>query len=306
MEKFGRIKRVLWSVLCANLLVALVKIGIGTIIKSVSMTADGFHSLADGSANLVGLIAIYFAAKPVDEDHPYGHKKFETVAAVLIAQKLGFLGFKVLTRAVRGLANPEVPAISTASLLVLAGTLVINVFVAGYERKMGKRLQSDILLADSAHTRSDIYITVGVLLALTGIKLGLPARIDSLISLVVAVVIFQAALEIFLTAAGTLTDRAAIDRKTIAELVYQFKEVKDVHQIRSRGRADEVYVDLHIETDPAMSVEEWHQLSHEIEEMIRSSTGKAVQTLIHVEPHVPDAPKQELVAPAGKLEQAKG
>lgn len=297
MGRFHAVKRVLWLILFANLLIALLKIGVGYLVKSVSMTADGFHSLADGSANLVGLIAIYLAAKPVDDDHPYGHKKFETVAAFMIALMLGYLGLEVLISAVRGLFDPVVPELTAESLLTLAFTLGMNIFISGYERKRGERLQSDLLVADAAHTRSDIYITGGVLLALTGIKLGLPAVLDPLISLVVAGVIFRTAWELFRSAGGILTDRAALDRRTIAELVYQFKAVKDVHGIRSRGRADDVYLDLHIETDPDMRVEDWHQLSHEIEELIRKSTGKAVETLIHVEPYTPKSRNRPEVFP---------
>ena len=123
MEKrFRKIRTVLWIILFANFLSALVKMVVGSMIKSVSLTADGYHSLTDGSSNIVGLIAIYLGAKPVDEDHPYGHKKFETLAALLIAVMLGFLGCKILFGAALRLANPVLPEVSVESLLALSAT----------------------------------------------------------------------------------------------------------------------------------------------------------------------------------------
>lgn len=284
-NKFSRIKTTLWLIFLANLLVAIVKIKVGIWIKSAGLTADGFHSLTDGAANIIGLIAVYLAAKPVDADHPYGHKKFETLAALFISVMLGYLGLKVLSGAVNRLINPVIPEITTDSLLALMVTLGMNIFISIYERRAGKRLGSDILLADSSHTRSDIYISCGVLVTLIGIRLGLPPLLDPLISLVVSVFIFQAALEILRSTCGVLADRAALDSRTVAELVSQFPAVKSVHEIRSRGRADDVYIDLHIETDPVMTVEDSHQLSHEIEAAVRSRMGEAVQMLIHVEPY---------------------
>ncbi len=295
-KRFRKIRTVLWIILFANFLSALVKMVVGSMIKSVSLTADGYHSLTDGSSNIVGLIAIYLGAKPVDEDHPYGHKKFETLAALLIAVMLGFLGCKILFGAALRLANPVLPEVSAESLLALSATLGMNIFIARYERRIGKLLHSEILIADAVHTQSDIYISIGVLVTLTGIKLGLPAVIDPLISLAVAGFIFRAALEIFLPTCEILADRAALDHKVIADLVYQFQEVKNVHEIRSRGRDDEVFIDLHIETNPAMSVKDWHLLSHEIEETVRRKTGKVVQMMIHVEPYVtkPESLAQDL------------
>src|SRR5690554_170264 len=284
-SKAAEVKRILWLILLANVLVASVKIVLGQVIKSSSMTADGFHSLTDGSANLVGLIAVFIAAKPVDENHPYGHKKFETLAGLLISVFLFFLGGNILFHAVRGFNNPVVPEITGASLLILLITLGINTIISVYELKAGERLGSNILIADSYHTRSDIYISLGVLITLAGIKLGLPAVIDSVVSLVVVVFIFHAAGEILLPTCGVLADQAVFDRSVIAKMVSEFAEVKDVHEIRSRGREDDRYIDLHIELDPAMSVEESHYLIHKIEYEIRTQIGVAVQVLIHVEPY---------------------
>ena len=119
MDNFKKVNKVLLIILLANLIVALLKIVIGSIIKSSSMTADGFHSLTDGSSNVVGLIGIKFASKPMDEDHPYGHGKFEMLAGLFIAIMLLFIGIKVIISTVDRIINPIMPEITKESIVVL-------------------------------------------------------------------------------------------------------------------------------------------------------------------------------------------
>lgn len=286
MEKYKKVKEILWIILFANLLVAVLKIVIGMMINSASMTADGYHSLSDGSSNIVGLIGISIAAKPVDEDHPYGHKKFETLSGLFIAGMLLFIALKVIFDAFGRLANPVVPQVNIESIVALLVTLIVNISVSTIERREGQKLGSDILVADSAHTRSDIFISIGVLATLVGIKLGLPAIIDPIASLVVAGFILHAAYEIFNHASGVLVDKSAVCDKKVYEIVMGFDEVKDAHNIRSRGREDDIHVDLHIMTDPKMTVQEAHVLSHRIEKKIKDEINHNSQVIVHIEPYV--------------------
>ncbi len=268
-----------------NLAVAAVKILVGTIIKSASMTADGFHSLTDGSGNVVGLIGVYFAAKPVDRDHPYGHGKCEMFAGLLIAGMLFLLGGKIIIDAVNRFMSPLWPEITPESLIFLLSTLCINIFVSMFEHKKGKELNSQILVSDSMHTRSDIYISVGVLVTLICIKLGLPPVIDPVVSLVVAGFIIYAACEIIRDNGGVLLDQAAVDADEIRNIVLSFDKVKDAHKIRSRGSNNDLHVDMHIMTEPDLNVEECHELIHCIEEKIRSEINPKIQVIFHVEPY---------------------
>lgn len=203
---FKRVKLVLWIILFANLIVAILKITIGSIIKSTSMTADGFHSLADGSSNVMGLIGIQFASRPVDEDHPYGHRKFEVLAGMFIAAMLFMVGGKVIIGVVNRLINPLMPEITLESLIILLITLFINIFVCIFEYKEGKKLSSQILISDSMHTRSDIYVSLGVLVTLGCIKLGLPTIIDPIVSFIVAGFIIHAGYEVFNENSGILPE----------------------------------------------------------------------------------------------------
>lgn len=280
-----RVRKVLLIILVANIFVAVLKIFLGSLIKSASLSADGFHSLSDGSSNVVGLIGIWYAAKPVDEDHPYGHRKFETLAGLFIGGMLTFVGITVMVGAFQRFFSPKVPVITLESILVLIFTLGINIFVSIFEFKEGKRLNSSILVSDSLHTRSDIYISIGVLITLLCISLGIPAIIDPIASIVVALFIFHAAFEIFKENSGVLLDKAAIDSERIREVVLKFPQVKDIHQIRSRGRSDEVFIDLHIKVEPNSTIEESHSLMHNIEDEMRKEICENTQVIVHMEPY---------------------
>lgn len=280
-----RVRMVLIVILGANLLVAVLKIVIGSLVKSTSMTADGFHSLSDGSSNIVGLVGIWYASKPVDTDHPYGHRKFETLAGLFIGGMLAVVGMNVMISAFKRFINPVIPEITFQSIVTLVVTLVINIFVSTYEYREGRKLNSQILISDSLHTRSDIYVSLGVLVTLLCIRLGLPAVIDPAASVVVGLFIFHAAYEIFKENSGVLLDKAVVDSQKVREIVFEFPEVKDIHKIRSRGRIDEMYIELHIMTEPSMSVEESHLLIHSIEDKMREELSENTQVIVHFEPY---------------------
>jgi len=282
---FKKVKQILLIILFTNLLVAVLKIIMGSIINSTSMVADGFHSLTDGSSNIIGLIGIYFASKPVDEEHPYGHKKFEILAGLFISVMLFLIGGKVVLEAINRLFNPIMLDITLESLIVILLTLFINIIVCLFEYRSGKKLNSQILISDSMHTRSDIYVSLGVLISILCIKLGLPSIIDPIVSFVVAGFIFHAAYEIFIYNSSILVDRAVIDTETIRNIVLSFEEVKDIHKIRSRGIENDLYIDMHIMIEPNISVEASHQLIHSIEEKIRQDINSNVQLIAHLEPY---------------------
>jgi cation diffusion facilitator family transporter len=284
-NNYKKVKQVLWLILFANFGVALLKIIVGTIINSASMTADGFHSVSDGTSNIVGLIGIGLASKPKDKEHPYGHNKFEVICSLFIGAMLLFLGYKIISDAILSFKNPVIPDISIESLIALVITLITNVFVCNYEHKAGEKLNSYILISDSLHTKSDIFVSIGVLATLTGIKLGLPSIIDPIASLVVAGFILHASYEIFKSTIDVLVDKAILDDKEILEAIKDFKEIKCCHDIRSRGSENNIHVDMHILVDPNMTIEDGHKLSHDIEDKIRKITNESTQVIVHIEPY---------------------
>lgn len=283
---YRKVKLVLCIILFANLAVAALKITIGILVKSTSMTADGFHSLTDGSSNIAGLIGIQFASKPIDECHPYGHKKFEMVAGLFIALMLFIIVARIIWEAILRLFQSVRPEVSKENILLLVLSLCINIFVSIFEYKHGKKLGSQILISDSMHTRSDIYVSIGVLVTLIGIHYGLPAIIDPIASFIVAGFILHAAIEIFKDNSGILLDKAAADKEQIRDIAMSFEQVKHIHCIRSRGSDNDLYIDMHIMTEPEMSVEQSHELTHSIENKIREKINQNAQVIVHLEPYM--------------------
>ena len=283
-NSYKKVKQVLWVILFANFGVAMLKIIIGSAIKSASMTADGFHSLSDGASNIVGIIGISIASRPKDKDHPYGHKKFEIMASMFIGCMLIVIAGKIIFTSVSRFTNLVEPSITVESLIVLIVTLIINIFVCTYENRAGKKLNSYILVSDSMHTKSDIFVSIGVLFTLVGVKLGLPSIIDPIASLVVSGFIIYSAYEIFKSSTGVLVDKSTVDEEKIVEIVSSFKDVRGVHKIRSRGSESDVHVDMHILIDPYISIEKSHVLTHEIEAMIQTEINESSQVIVHLEP----------------------
>ena len=284
MDNYKKVKQVLWIILFANFAVALLKIIIGNQIKSYSMTADGFHSLSDGASNIVGLIGIFFASKPKDKNHPYGHKKFEIITSLFISGMLFVIAIKIILSAVLRIANPVVPAITIESLIALIITLFINIFVCMYEYRIGTKLNSYVLISDSLHTRSDIFVSLGVFVTLVGVKLGFPVIIESIVPIIISAFIIYSAYGIFRPSIGILVDRVAVDEDYIKEIVFEFNEVRDVHNIRSRGSKSSIYIDMHVMVDPFISVEQSHDLTHKIEKQIQEEINENAQVIFHIEP----------------------
>ncbi|HBF2540845.1 TPA: cation transporter [Clostridioides difficile] len=284
MDNYKKVKQVLWIILFANFAVVLLKIIIGNQIKSYSMTADGFHSLSDGASNIVGLIGIFFASKPKDKNHPYGHKKFEIITSLFISGMLFVIAIKIILSAVLRIANPVVPAITIESLIALIITLFINIFVCMYEYRIGTKLNSYVLISDSLHTRSDIFVSLGVLVTLVGVKLGFPVIIESIVPIIISAFIIYSAYGIFRPSIGILVDRVAVDEDYIKEIVFEFNEVRDVHNIRSRGSKSSIYIDMHVMVDPFISVEQSHDLTHKIEKQIQEEINENAQVIVHIEP----------------------
>ena len=283
-DNFKVIKKVLWVILFANLMVAILKIIIGNLINSTSMIADGFHSLTDGSSNIVGIIGINLASKPIDVEHPYGHKKFEMLAGLFIAGMLLVIGGKVIINAVYRLINPIELQITVESIVTLMFTIIVNVLVCRFEFRQGKKMNSYILTSDSLHTKSDIFVSAGVLFTLISVKLGFPPIIDSIASFIVSIFILHSSYEIFKSASEILVDKAAVETDAVKEIILSFNEVKDVHKIRSRGIHSEIYLDMHMKLAANMNVAQCHKLIKQIENKVREEVNGNIQMIVHVEP----------------------
>ncbi|ADL67677.1 cation diffusion facilitator family transporter [Thermoanaerobacterium thermosaccharolyticum DSM 571] len=285
MNSFKKVKQVLMLILILNVMVALAKLLYGMYIKSASMVADGYHSLSDSSGNIVGLVGIYLASKPEDEEHPYGHKKFETFSSIFISIMLFVVSYNVLKEAYSRFLNPVVPKITLDSFIIMIVTLLINIFVFTYEYRQGVKLKSDILVSDSLHTKSDIYVSVSVLITLIALKVGIPTYIDPIMSVVISIFIIKAGIEIIKHSSDILCDRVVVDSKKIHDIAVSVKGVLSCHQIRSRGREDDINIDLHIMVDPSENIIDAHDIASQLEERLKKEIPGVTEVIVHIEPY---------------------
>jgi cation diffusion facilitator family transporter len=283
-DRYSAVARVLLLVLLLNLAVAAAKIAFGYASGAISILSDGFHSLTDGASNVVGLVGVRAAKRPPDADHPYGHRKFETVAAASVTVFLLLVVIEILRNAVNQLSGRSVHhEISAASFVVMAVTVAVNLLVIAYETREGKRLTSEVLLADAMHTRSDVLTSITVIAALAGAKSGITI-LDPLAALVVAGFIGFAGLQIARATTGILSDRVVIADVDLERVVMSVPGVAGCHQIRTRGSADHVFLDLHVWMPGDMPLSEAHELSHLVKDRLMAKYPQIADAVIHIEP----------------------
>jgi len=281
---YKKIRRILIVILVLNWAVALAKLIYGLFSRCASMTADGFHSLSDGASNIIGIVGIHFACQPKDQDHPYGHRKYETLSSLVIAAILFVVAFNLAKEGISRLYNPAVPRIDAISFIVMVSTMAVNFWVMHYERKKGEALRSDILISDSMHTRADIFTSASVIIALIVVKLGYPL-LDPLAATLISLFIAHAGYDIVKQSSAVLCDSAAIlDYKKIENIVLGIKGVRACHKIRSRGRPDDIYIDLHVQVSSNTHIDDAHKISYAIEEAIKNSIPEVTDVVVHMEP----------------------
>jgi cation diffusion facilitator family transporter len=281
---YNRIRFVLIAVLALNWAVAAAKIIIGAATRCQSMAADGLHSLSDGASNIIGIVGIALSARPVDEDHPYGHKKYETFFSLGIAALLIMVSFNLIRESAARFSNPVTPEVTPASFIVMIATMAVNIGVMKYEYAMGKRLKSDMLVADSMHTMADIFTSISVIVALVGIRAGYPIA-DPIVTFIISLFIGYAAFEIVKYASRILCDTAVIiDVSKISGIVMKVPGVKACHKIRTRGRPDDICIDMHVQVDSAMPMKDAHNICYAIEDIIKGNMPEVRDVLVHIEP----------------------
>lgn len=283
VSSYVSVKRILIYTLLLNLMVAGAKLVYGYMTSSLSMMADGYHSLFDGTSNIVGLVGIWLAYHPPDMNHPYGHKKYETFAALGISLLLFLACYQILWDAYLRFKDPVIPEVTIYSVLVMAVTMGVNGYVMMWERRRGRDLRSEILIADSLHTQSDLFASVSVLISLGAVYIGVPV-VDPVAAFIIAILIGRTGYEILLDAAKVLSDYSRISPDLIRDVVLGVKGVEECHDIRTRGTATDVYVDLRLHVPPNMKIEEAHHLAHKVEDRIKEEFSEVTEVVVHVEP----------------------
>jgi len=278
-----QVRRVLAGLLVANVGVVGAKFVIGLGSGSLSVLGDAVHSSVDAMNNVLGLAIIAVATRGPDEDHPYGHQKFETLGALAIVMFLSVSGFEIVKGAVQRLAAGPTPlTITPLQFGLLLGTLGVNAIVAWYENRRGQELHSEILLADAAHTRADVFVTVGVVLGVLAARAGWPWA-DPVVALGVAALIVWLAYGILARSIPVLVDEQAVPAGQIQSVAEAIRGVARAYDIRSRGPAAHRFAELTIAVEGTATVSDAHAVADAVEASVRDAL-ELHEVVVHVEP----------------------
>lgn len=275
-------KKVLFVVFLLNMLVLIIDIVAGIATRSLGIIGGAVHSAADALNNIVGFFVLRFAVEPPDDKHPYGHGKFETLSAFGIVVFLGIACLEIVKNSISRLINPvNLPIYRTGIVWLLSLTLVINLIVWIYERYMGKKLKSDLLVADSSHTGADILITISVIISQFFIAKGF-LWIDPIIAIAIAFFVIKAGYEILTSTVPILVDEVWVDPKKISESVRSISGVTECYDIQSRRGPYVSFIECKIKVVPK-DLYTAHLIADKVEDKIKSDFGKCKVT-VHVEP----------------------
>ena len=276
------VRHTLTGVLAVNVAVAAAKLVVGWLSGTISMVADGFHSLTDAAGNIVALVGVAVGARPPDEDHPYGHRKFEALAALTIGGFLALAAWEILKGSIERVRQGGAPEVTPLSLAVAVAAVVISAVVSHVERSRGKHLGSHILVADAEHTRSDVLSSLAVLASLGFTRLGYP-QADVIAAIVITLIVVRAAAQILRANGVVLTDRVWRPKPEVRDVALSVPGVLSVHKVRSRETPDGGYADLHVQVDPDLPLYRAHIIGHMVERRLREELDFE-EVLVHVEP----------------------
>lgn len=280
-----QVRKVLIATLILNVLVALAKAVYGFITNSVAMVSDGFHSFFDGASNVIGLVGIWIASNPPDEKHPYGHKKYETLFTIIIAVMLFTTCFEILKKVYQSFHEDHKTRVTQVSFLIMIMTTGVNIFVMLYEKRKGKQLGSEFLIADAKHTKSDILVSLTVIASLVFSRMGYP-HADVIVGLIITIFIARIGYEILKDASNVLVDTVCLNTRSVESLVNSLDGVRGCHDIRTRGSENSIYLDLHVLVGRNLSTEKSHEIADSIEETIKREFPSVVDIVVHVEPEM--------------------
>lgn len=274
-------------IICLTLtsLVAFLKILYGTKTQTLSFVADGFHMLFDSGGTLLAMISIFFASRPPDDGHPYGHFKLEIVAALILGVLLLFGAYEVGHVAIDKLMNPnQIPRFSYFGIVVVLFSMVVNYGVARYEANCAKKYNSQFLEADATHNQADFYINFLVLFSLISSQFALP-YVDGIASLLITLYLTYLAILIFWRNVNPLIDSSILNPEEVTQVVQSVPGVIDCHNIRSRGAQGHHFLDLNIHLEGSITLEKAHEITHEVEELLKKNFPGLQDIVIHTEPH---------------------
>ncbi len=280
MNKDDKVQQIILIEGIYNVIVLIIKLIVGLTTQSLAILGDAIHSLTDVLNNIVIWLVMRVAKKPADADHPYGHRKFETMAVFGLASLLVVLAVQLMIQAFQSESRELVSEPWGLALMLVV--LTLNLTVSLWQRKWAKRLGSDILFADAQHTMVDVITTVLVIVSWQLSVMGY-IWLDKLCAIGVACLVMYFAFGLFQKVVPILVDGFAIDPELLTKAATQIPGVKEVRQVRSRWIGNIKAVDLIIAVDAKLSITESHDIAHDVEDMLVEKFDIA-DASIHVEP----------------------
>ena len=284
-ERSAAASRSTWVSVVVNVLLSTAQIVVGVLSKSQGLIADGIHSLSDLVSDFVVLLANRHSQKDADEDHPYGHQRFETAASLALGVILLAVGAGMLWSAAVKLENPEaIPQVHIVALWVALGALVAKELLFRYMLKVAKRVKSSMLVANAWHARSDAASSLVVSVGIVGNLLGYPI-LDPIAALIVGFMVAKMGWGFGWDALHDLMDRAVDEAETAAirSTIADTPGVKAVHDIRTRKMGDMIVADAHIEVDAQLTVEAGHDIAVEARRRVMQR-HRVLNLMTHVDP----------------------
>jgi cation diffusion facilitator family transporter len=284
-ERAAAASRSTWVSVGVNLILTITQIAVGILAKSQGLVADGIHSLSDLVADFVVLLASHHAKKDADEDHPYGHQRFETAASLVLGALLLAVGIGMLWSAFRKLEEPDlVLQVHIVALWVAGGALIAKELLFRYMLSVAKRVKSSMLVANAWHARSDAASSLVVGIGIIGNLAGYPI-LDPIAALIVGFMVAKMGWSFGWDAMHDLMDRSVDEQEVAAirQTLVDTPGVQSVHDIRTRKMGDMVVVDAHIEVDAAISVEAGHDIAVEARQRVLQR-HRVLNLMTHVDP----------------------
>ena len=274
-----------WISISIYLLLSTLKLTIGIIGSSEALKADGLNNFTDIIASVAILIGLRISQKPPDSHHQYGHLRAETIASLVAAFIMAFIGIQVLIQAIQHLANPieETPSLLTAVVGLVSAIIMYVVY--RYNLQLGNRINSAALKAAAYDNRSDALVSIGATIGIVGSILGFPI-LDGITALLVGVIIIYTAYTIFHDAAYTLSDGFNVEEaESLSTIVRLVEGVDELTDFKARMHGNLMFVDLTVTVDPNLNVVNSHRITEEIEQRIMKVKPFSV-ILVHIEPNM--------------------
>ncbi|MGO4107605.1 cation diffusion facilitator family transporter [Paenibacillus sp. YAF4_2] len=261
-----------------------IKLGAGYWFASGALVADGFNNLTDIVASVAVLIGLRISQKPPDRDHPYGHFRAETIAALIASFIMATVGLQVIINTVRSLFSgvQTIPSLNSAWVALFAAVCMGAVYI--YNRRLANRINNQALHAAAKDNLSDALVSIGAAIGIIGAQFGLP-WLDPVAALVVGGIICKTAWEIFYSSTHALTDGFdANELMTLRSTIERTTGVRSIKDIKARVHGSNVLIDVIVQVDPGLSLIESHRISDEIEQRMEKKHN-IMSIHVHVEPH---------------------